>query len=322
MTGDVRDRILGLLTAGPATVARLSAGLGVPGGVVSYELKLLERDGLVRVGTTRREHGVATPVYVSTAAAAPPALPVPAPIPGVTWLADEPYPTPLWTVPHPPAPAEDAAAGARPTGGTALRAETSPPRAETSLAPTDEESAAPTDEESARGGPSDPAETEAGAEAGAGAGVGVGAGVGAGTGSGAGAGAGVGAGTAATADAFAEAELTEEVGPSSPGAPAAYTGIRFPTRPRRPGAPPAEPTAETVAPPAPRPRRAEPDSPHGPRLHEVRRVPLDDATFYEFAARLDALAREFAAHATPGAPPTELTIRLTRPGTGTAGYGS
>jgi hypothetical protein len=54
----------------------------------------------------------------------------------------------------------------------------------------------------------------------------------------------------------------------------------------------------------------------------VRRVPLDDATFYEFAERLDALAREFAARATPGAPAAELTILLTRPGGDSIGYGS
>src|SRR4051812_13909146 len=113
MTGDARDRILALLSAGPATVGRLSAGLGVPGGVVSYELKLLERDGLVRVGTTRVDHGVATPVYVSTAAAAPPPLPVPLPLPGLTWIGDEPYPTPLWTVPHPPVAAVDSTAETR-----------------------------------------------------------------------------------------------------------------------------------------------------------------------------------------------------------------
>jgi hypothetical protein len=50
---------------------------------------------------------------------------------------------------------------------------------------------------------------------------------------------------------------------------------------------------------------------------------MDDATFYEFAERLDALAREFAARSTPGAPSTELTILLTRPtGDATSGFGS
>jgi hypothetical protein len=49
---------------------------------------------------------------------------------------------------------------------------------------------------------------------------------------------------------------------------------------------------------------------------------MDDATLYEFAERLDALAREFAARATPGAPATELSILLTRPGgDASSGYG-
>jgi hypothetical protein len=51
-------------------------------------------------------------------------------------------------------------------------------------------------------------------------------------------------------------------------------------------------------------------------------VPVDDATFYEFASRLDALAREFADRATPGAPVAELTIVLTRPAGDRAGRGS
>jgi hypothetical protein len=274
MTGDVRDRILALLSAGPASVARLSAGLGVPGGVVSYELKLLERDGLVRVGTTRREQGVATPLYVSTVAAAPPPLAVPPALPGLTWIGNDPYPTPLWTVPHLPDPPAAPGPGA----------------------------AAPPDPTGAPAGP-DPSEPEL--------------------------------------------EPFAEVGPDSiAGVPAvAYTGIRFPTRPRRaeaanpepsgpaerahpaasrpvPGQPREETPAGTAFPRPPQPRRPDPESPRGPRLHEMRRVPMDDATFHEFATRLDALAREFAARATPGAPATELTVRLTRPdGDPAAGHG-
>ena len=72
MTDDVRDRILGLLHAGPATVRWLAGVLGLPGGVVSYQLKRLEQDGLVRVGAFRTLRGVPTPAYVSTAAAVPP----------------------------------------------------------------------------------------------------------------------------------------------------------------------------------------------------------------------------------------------------------
>jgi hypothetical protein len=241
MTGDVRDRILSLLRAGPATVARLSAGLGVAGGVVSYELKLLERDGLVRVGTSRREHGVPTPVYVSTAAAAPPALPAPAPIPGLTWLAGEPYPTPLWTVPRPPDPPSHAAGSTEDPGAGPV--------------------ARPADELPPEAVPAEPTE---GADA-------------------------------------APRERTED---------------------RTAGESPAALTPPSRL-PAPRPRRSPGlESPRGPRLQDIRRVPMDDATFYEFAERLDALSREFAARATPGAPAAELTVRLVRPDDETAGYGS
>ena len=245
MTGDVRDRILGLLSTGPATVGRLAARLGVPGGVVSYALKLLERDGLVRVGGTRRDRGVPTPVYVSTAAATPPPLPGPPPIPGVTRLAGERYPTPLWTVPQPP-PGE-----APPTGSGA----------EPSPGPAGERSGV-------RSTGREPAGDTAG----------------------------------------------RPLGPPSPGAPGRAGGGEGTAGPAAPS-----PRAD---PPVPPPRRFGPGPARGPRLHEVRRVPMDDATFYEFAERLDALAREFAARATPGAPATELTIQLTRPESAAAGYGS
>jgi hypothetical protein len=241
MTGDVRDRILSLLRAGPATVARLSAGLGVAGGVVSYELKLLERDGLVRVGTSRREHGVPTPVYVSTAAAAPPALPAPVPIPGLTWLAGEPYPTPLWTVPRPPDPPSRAAGSTEDPGAGPV--------------------ARPADESLPEAVPAEPTE---GADA----------------------------------------------------APRERTADRSPGESPEVSTPPSRV-------PAPRPRRSPGlESPRGPRLQDIRRVPMDDATFYEFAERLDALSREFAARATPGAAAAELTIRLDRPGDESVGYGS
>lgn len=307
MTADVRDRILGLLSAGPASVARLAAGLGVPGGVVSYELKLLERDGLVRVGTTRRDHGVPTPLYVSTAAAAPPALRLPTPIPGLTWFAGEPYPTPLWTVPEPPPSSADEPAPSPLPEGRPADAGTGENDRLTSIA----------DVAGARGDdPTDPLP-----------------------------------GTELPEPRLAE---TEEVDPGSAAdfPDASYTGIRFPTRrkpadagpaparPRPSGPAPAQPgesaaqdpsrrAAETGTPAfshpqPPRPRRFNPSESHrGPRLHDMRRVPMDDATFYEFAERLDALAREFAARATPGAPAAEVTILLTRPdGDATTGYGS
>jgi hypothetical protein len=261
MTGDVRDRILALLSAGPATVARLSTGLGVPGGVVSYELKLLERDGLVRVGTTRLDQGVPTPVYVSTAAAAPPPLPVPLPLPGLTWIGDEPYPTPLWTVPQPPG--AGSAAGSR--RETAAHPEPQPadaPQAGSARRREPEPVATPTLHEH-RGG--------AGSE------------------------------------------------PPAPGA--GRTPLPQPRRSARPDLRhPGSGAGETQHPELGRP---EFESQRGPRLHEVRRVPMDDATFYEFAERLAALAREFAARSTPGAPSTELTILLTRPtGDATSGFGS
>jgi hypothetical protein len=240
MTGEERDRILGLLGAGPATVARLAAALGLPGGVVSYQLKLLEREGLARVGTIRSELGVTIGVWVSTAAAAPPPLRIPAVLPGLTWTGDEPYPAPVWTAPR---PVELSPAGRGPISLEAAGSE-------------------PSEGEGAR----------------------------------------------------ADEPMPERVVPGD----------------RRPGnwSPRTSfvPTARTAPAPAPQPRRARPaeaDQTRSPRLLDVRRVPVDEATFYEFASRLDALAREFADRATPGAPITELTIVLNRPlGEGTAGYGS
>lgn len=198
MTGDVRDRILELLGAGPAEVAALSERLGLPGGVVSYELKRLEQAGLVRVGATRTVRGVPTPVYVSTAAAAAPALPVPEPLPGLTRTEGNRFPVPLWTVR--PATAE----------------------------------AAPT---------------------------------------------------------------------------------------RTPGAEPAAPGAAEPVVVAPRSGRHRSDT--RPRLFDIRRIPVDDATFYEFAERLEALAEEFAGRADPDAAAAELTIVLHRPAAaGDEGHGS
>ncbi|WP_412752811.1 helix-turn-helix domain-containing protein [Krasilnikovia sp. M28-CT-15] len=206
MTGDVRDRILGLLSSGPATVAGLAARLALPGGVVSYQLKLLEQAGLVWVGASRTVYGVPTPVYVSTAAAVPPPLPAPAPLPGLTWTGTGRFPAPVWTTGHP----EDSLT------------EPGPP-------------------------PDD-----------------------------------------------AEGELPDPAGAHR-----------------------SHPTHSRGA--IPGPRMTDPS----PRLVDVRRVPVDDATFSEFAARLDALAREFAARATPGAPAAEVAISFYRPpGAASSGYGS
>lgn len=287
MTGDERDRILGLLSAGPATVARLVDGLGLPGGVVSYQLKLLERDGLVRVGTMRTEQGAATEVWVSTAAAAPPPLLIPDPLPGLTWTGDGPYPAPLWTAPQPPelGPALDEIAAGN-------RTRTAPvPAAQARDAGRPISEPVPADEPRSAG------EQRAG-ESRSAAGPG-------------------------PADDPAEHEPRPVEIRTDPGArPGAegWAGVDWAGEPRYSGArPPSSPG------PAPQPRRpvpADAEPGRGPRLAEVRRVPIDDATFYEFAGRLDALAREFAARATPGAPVTELTIVLTRPTGDGAGYGS
>lgn len=241
MTDDVRDRVLGLLHAGPATVQRLAAGLGLPGGVVSYQLKRLEQDGLVRVGYSRTVRGVSIPVYVSTAAAAPPPLPRPAPLPGLTWTGTGRFPLPVWTVPPPPvAVAVPAAPGPVP-----------PPDARRPATTGDRPAAEPDE----------------------------------------------------------AAEPTEPAGPApagrnavtTPPAPARVPEMREPDRPAWPAAAPGR----------------------GPRMSDIRRIPADDATFYEFATRLDALVREFAARATPGAPAAELSVGLHRPdGDPAGGFGS
>jgi DNA-binding transcriptional ArsR family regulator len=72
MTDDVRDRILGQLRTWPATIARVSAGLGLAEGVVSYHLKLLERDGLVRVAGSRTLRGVRERTYALAPGSPPP----------------------------------------------------------------------------------------------------------------------------------------------------------------------------------------------------------------------------------------------------------
>ena len=204
MTGDVRDRILELLSGGPAAVAALATRLGLPGGVVSYQLKRLEQAGLVRVGAIRTVRGVRTPVYVSTAAAAEPELPVPAPLPGLTRTEDNPYPIPLWTVRRVPD-------------------QRVPPRTPAVVVDL-------------------------------------------------------------SADAADAADAAGAAG-------------------------------------SPQPERHRSDA--RPRLLDVRRIPVDDATFYEFAARLEALADEFADRAVPGAAAAELTVALHRPVAGDdAGYGS
>jgi hypothetical protein len=245
MTDDASDRILGILTAGAATIGRLAEALGLPGGVVSYHLKRLEQAGLVRVGGSRKLRGVPTAVYVSTAATAAPPLPVPEPLPGLTWTSESRFPAPLWTVPEQPAaPADDRAWTPAPT----------PPE--------------PAARDRGRTGDEDPERAETSAEATA-----------AGRGREA-----TAAGRGREATAAGQGRGDSPAGARRPGPPlsgnAPAEGNRGPTR---------------------------------GRMLEVRRIPVDDATFHEFAARLDALAREFAARATPGAPATELTIALSRP---------
>jgi DNA-binding transcriptional ArsR family regulator len=158
MTDDARDRILGRLRVGPATIAKVSAGLGLAEGVVSYHLTLLERAGLVRVLGMRLRRGVRERTYVPTA------LPL----------------SPPTTLPSSP-----------------------PPR------------------------------------------------------------------------------------------PDVLTGLE------------AAPV-------------------RSPRMLDIRQVSVDTATFYEFAERFEALAREFSARSTPGAPVAQLTVALYRPPAdgATEGYGS
>jgi DNA-binding transcriptional ArsR family regulator len=71
----------------------------------------------------------------------------------------------------------------------------------------------------------------------------------------------------------------------------------------------------------PAPAAAVPGSPSSPRMRDVRQVAVDAPTFYEFAERLSALADEFSARGTPGAPVAELSIALHRPASGDASYG-
>ncbi|WP_433832144.1 helix-turn-helix domain-containing protein [Actinoplanes sp. CA-015351] len=257
MTDDVRDRILGLLHSGPATVAGLSGRLELPGGVVSYHLKMLEQVGLVRVGGSRVERGVPIARYVSTAAAASPPLRIPVPLPGLTWTGTGRFPIPVWTV--------DAS-------GTPIAAVGASGSAESLSA-------------SAEG-------ASGSAEVAGDLGVPVAPGV----------------VPATTAGVSAKAPV-EGV---SAKAPAESVSAKAP--------------AEGVAGKAPAQRVSVEDSPRpdsGPRLAEIRRIPMDDATFYEFATRLDALTREFAARATADAPPAELAIALYRPpGEAAAGNGS
>jgi hypothetical protein len=73
--------------------------------------------------------------------------------------------------------------------------------------------------------------------------------------------------------------------------------------------------------PAPPARPAVNPAVRSPRLLDVRRIAVDDATFYEFAERLAGLVRDFAARGTPGAPAAELAVALYRPADD-AGFGS
>ena len=228
MTDDVRDRILALLHAGPATVAGLAARLGLPGGVVSYHLKMLEQGGQARVGAIRSEGGVPVPRWVSTASAARPPFLVPAPLPGLTWTGTGRFPVPVWTT----ATEETVTSGSAPA--------------------------------------------------------------------------------AVEPAAMASPAVSEAPAPGAPAADAPGSVAPAPGAPAGPGDRPELPV----------PRQAR-RNPAGARLAEARRVPMDEATFYEFAARLDTLTREFAARSTPGAPPAELTVVLYRPdGDAAAGHGS
>ncbi|MBB2947527.1 hypothetical protein FB565_007298 [Actinoplanes lutulentus] len=258
MTDDVRDRILRLLHAGPATVAGLSGRLELPGGVVSYHLKMLEQVGLVRVGGSRVERGVSIARYVSTAAAAAPPLRVPVPLPGLTWTGTGRFPVPVWTVDASGTPI--AAEGA--SGSADVAGDLGVPVAQGVV----QAHSAPAGAEGASGS-AGPARSEGALSASA-------------------------------------SVLVAETPPSrSPHSPAQASSATAP--------------AQRVSPEdSPRPD-------YGPRLAEIRRIPMDDATFYEFATRLEALTREFAARATADAPAAELAIALYRPpGEAAAGNGS
>jgi helix-turn-helix protein len=303
MTDDVRDQILRRLSTGAATVSRLATGLGLPGGVVSYQLKLLERDGLVRVSGSSTIGGASAPAYVSTAAAAAPPLPVPPPLPGLTWTGTNPYPAPVWTTPQPPpSPTASSSLGTSPAH---------PAPAHRAAAP---ESAAP---ESAAPGSAGP--EFAGPEF-------------AGPGSaapGSAMAASATLGYAAPGSAPTTARFADQADPTEPAAAAAanhdshqsYVDSR--TAPRRLLGAGAMRSQLASSPGVQGARPAITSRGRGPQLFDMRRIPLDDATFYEFASRLDALTREFAARATPGAPAAELFLSLHRPDADpTAGYGS
>jgi hypothetical protein len=72
MSDQEDDRILGLLQAGPATIARLAARLGMAQGVVSYHLTVLNQAGRVQVATSRRVRGVLERTYARVGSASAP----------------------------------------------------------------------------------------------------------------------------------------------------------------------------------------------------------------------------------------------------------
>ncbi|AGL16995.1 winged helix-turn-helix domain-containing protein [Actinoplanes sp. N902-109] len=297
MNDDVRERILALLAAGPATVAILAERLKVPGGVVSYHLKRLEQDGLARIGATRHVRGVPTPAYVSTVAAAPRTLPASAPLPGLTWTGTGRFPIPLWTVDRPSAESADPADPAdpaRPAGAGDFATSVDP--ASTVAEAVRFGPGGPESLGTARRSVSVPAPRSAAEDR--------------------------------TAANFHPTPTTGYgiAGTSTADWPAEHSGRTRAT---------AQPQQEAV-----RSQREAVQSQQGvmqpqqaaaqrarygpaPLLREVRRVPMDDATFYEFAERLDALAREFAERSVPGARTAEVAIALHRPPSGElAGYGS
>lgn len=307
MTDDVRDRILGLLHAGPATVAGLSARLGLPGGVVNYHLKILEQGGLVRAGLPRMVQGVAVLRYVSTAAVASPPLRIPAPLPGLTWTGTGQFPIPVWTVGADRGP--DAAIGA--SGSAPAQPEIGASGSAPAQPEIGASGSAPAHSEIGASG-SVPARPEMSA---AGAPAGNPPGFEAALASPAGDSQDFGLSPAATTQGRDERDSGDgagDVGMSAAAVPRQGGG----GRPSMVGG--AEPVFPFEV-------GAGVGTDLGPRLAEVRRVPLDDATFYEFATRLDALTREFAARATDGSPAAELAIALYRPsdagGSGQGGAG-